>query len=291
MVETSEHTPPHVRCTLFTPTLPKLKRVAAYARVSTTTAEQLRSLAAQVQYFYDLISATPGWEFAGLYSDTAISGRTTNRPQLQQLLAACERGEIDIVLTKSISRFSRNIADCLHMLQTFKTLGVVVVFEKERLRTDSVESELLVTLMAAFAEEESRSISENTRKGIEMRIRQGTYRRKPRMYGYRVVDGTYKIHPEQAAVVREMFEKYLSGWSYYGIAKYVNKQGHKTIHAKDFTKTGVKIVLNNRAYTGVLVFRQWSKNPLVFPKRHPAIISEEMFQKVQKAISQRRSRG
>lgn len=136
-------------------------RVAAYARVSTGLVEQQSSILAQRQHYETLIKANPEWEFAGVYWESDVSGTNMDRPELQRLIADCERGRVDLILTKSISRFSRNTTDCLEMVRTLTALGVNIQFEKENINTGTMESEFMLTLFSTFAEEESKSISAN----------------------------------------------------------------------------------------------------------------------------------
>ena len=151
----------------------KLKRVAAYARVSMETERLNHSLSAQVSYYSELIQKHPGWVYAGVYADDGISGTKVNRPEFQKMLAECEAGNIDIVLTKSISRFARNTVDLLETVRHLKELGIEVQFEKEHISSLSDDGELMLSLLASFAQEESRSISDNVKWGQRKRMEQG----------------------------------------------------------------------------------------------------------------------
>ena len=153
------------------PILPPKKKVAAYARVSKDTEQLMHSLSTQVSYYSDLIQRTPGWEYAGVYVDAGITGTSAAaRPQFQRMIADCEAGKIDIVLTKSISRFARNTVELLATVRHLKELGIEVRFEKENIWTFDSKGELLLTIMSSLAQEESRSISENV-KGYVLRDR------------------------------------------------------------------------------------------------------------------------
>lgn len=148
------------------PDLLQRKRVAAYARVSMDTERLMHSLSVQVSYYSELIQNTPGWEYAGVYADEGISGtKMDSRPEFIRMLADCEAGKIDIILTKSLSRFARNTVDTLNVVRRLKELGIEVRFEKERINSLADEGELLITIMASFAQEEVRSLSENVNGG------------------------------------------------------------------------------------------------------------------------------
>ena len=153
------------------PVLPTRKRVAAYARVSMESDRMMHSLSTQVSYYNELIQSNPEWEFAGVYADNFISGTAIDRrPEFKRLLDDCEAGKIDIVLTKSISRFARNTVDLLETVRHLKELGIEVQFEKEHINSLSDDGELMLSLLASFAQEESRSISENARWAIQKRF-------------------------------------------------------------------------------------------------------------------------
>ena len=156
------------------PILPRRKRVAAYARVSMESDRLAHSLAAQISYYSDLIQKNPEWEYAGVYADSFVSGtETSKRQEFQRMLADCDAGEIDIILCKSISRFARNTVDLLETVRHLKDLGIEVRFEKENINSLSGDGELMLTILASFAQEESYSISENVKWGIRKRFEKG----------------------------------------------------------------------------------------------------------------------
>lgn len=189
-------------------------RVAAYCRVSTDNDTQLTSYEAQIRYYRQRISADPGWKFAGIYADEGVSGtRAEHREGFQQMIQDCEDGKIGLILTKSISRFARNTLECLTYIRRLQAIGVNLVFEKENIDTRAAHSEMLLTILAAFAQEESRSISENVKWGIRKRYEKGMDR-WTRIYGY-TADGdkTYIIVPEEAEIVRRIFSLYEHGKS------------------------------------------------------------------------------
>ena len=157
----------------FAPKLEQKKRVAAYARVSTGKDAMLHSLSEQVSYYSALIRQTPGWQYAGVYADEAMTGTKENRAEFQRLLADCREGKIDLILTKSISRFARNTVNLLETVRELKALGVDIHFERERIHTMSGDGELMLSILASFAQEESRSISENVTWGQRKRFADG----------------------------------------------------------------------------------------------------------------------
>ena len=156
------------------PAVIRPRRVAAYARVSVPTERLLHSLDEQISYYSALIQSTPGWEYAGVFADRGVSGtQTVSRDEFQRMLSECEAGHIDLILTKSLSRFARNTVDTLETVRRLKRLGVEVRFEKENINTLDESGELMITLFASFAQEESRSISENCKWGIRKRFEEG----------------------------------------------------------------------------------------------------------------------
>lgn len=167
----------------------KKMRVAAYARVSTESAEQLLSLEVQKEHYENYIKANPYWEYAGLYFDEGISGtKIEKRESLLKLLDDCEKGKIDRVITKSISRFARNTVDCLEMVRKLTGLGVAIYFEKENIDTEHMNSELMLSILSSIAESESRSISENSKWSLKRKFENGTYVISYPPYGYENVD-------------------------------------------------------------------------------------------------------
>lgn len=180
-------------------------RVAAYCRVSTEQDEQLNSFENQVTYYTEFITRNPNYELAGIYADEGISGTSTKRrEQFNRMIADCEAGKIDLIITKSISRFARNTQDCLNYSRKLKDLGIGITFEKENISTMDSTGELLFTILSSLAQDESRSISENCQWGIRSLFKQGVVHiNTNRFYGYdKDEDGRLVINPEQAKVVR-----------------------------------------------------------------------------------------
>ena len=182
-------------------------RVAAYARVSTDEKDQQHSFSAQISYYNNLIQKNHEWEFAGIYADLGISGTSTrNREEFHRLLTDCELGKIDMVIVKSISRFARDTVDTLKTVRHLKDLGIAVYFERERINSLSADGELLLSLLASFAQEESRSISENIKWAVRKKFEQGIPNGHKAPYGYRwdVALEMFRIIPEQGRFVKEI---------------------------------------------------------------------------------------
>ena len=232
------------------PVLPRKKRVAAYARVSMESERMQHSLSAQVSYYSALIQKNPEWEYAGVYADYGISGTgMKGRDEFKRMLADCEAGAIDIILTKSIQRFARNTVDLLNTIRHLKELGIEVRFEKENIHSLSGDGELMLTILASFAQEESRSISENCKWGIRKRYERGETG-GCKIYGYRTKDGNLVIHEEEAAVVRRIFQMFLDGDSCYSIAQKLNAEGVPSYHRKRFNGEVIGVMIRQEKYTG-----------------------------------------
>ena len=204
--------------------LPVRKRVAAYARVSMEKDAMLHSLAAQVSYYSERIQRNPEWEYAGVFADFGLTGTKETRPEFQRMLKECREGKIDMILVKSISRFARNTLALLNTVRELKGLGIGVYFEEQKLDTLSGDGEFMLTILASFAQEESRSVSENCKWRIRKKFEQGI----PTgfgMYGYEVRNGSFAIKPEEAEVVRRIFQMYLEGMGSVKIMKLLTEEG------------------------------------------------------------------
>ena len=213
---------------------PDTLRVAAYCRVSTALEEQESSYASQIRSYTELISQHEGWELVDIYADEAVSGtKTDKREDFNRLLADCRKGKIDRVLVKSISRFSRNTKDCLAALRELMRLGVTVQFEKENIDTGTLTTELMVSVSGSLAQQESMSISQYIRMGYRRRMERGEFITNKPPYGYRNAGcGTLEIIPEEAEVIRWVFESYLNGCSPASIAAEMNRRGIKKKYGK-----------------------------------------------------------
>lgn len=239
------------------PVLPALagrKKVAAYARVSKDTERLMNSVSAQVSYYSAFIQNNPEWEYAGVYADCGISGTdTTKRSEFRRMLEDCESGKIDIILTKSISRFARNTVDLLETVRHLKSLGIEVRFEKEHINSLSEDGELMLSLLASFAQEESRSISENVKWGVRKRFQSGEIgTANKHILGYRYDEEAqkYMIIPEEAGAVRWMFQMYIDGVSFRRIAENMNQAGIRTTLGNDFQEASVRQLIFNEVYAG-----------------------------------------
>ena len=237
------------------PILQKKLRVAAYARVSVDTLHH--SLAAQVSYYSNLIQKNPAWEYAGVYADEGITGTsTTHRTEFKRLITDCNAGKIDLVLVKSISRFARDTVDCLHTVRQLKEKGIAVRFERENIDSTSEDGELLLTLLASFAQEESRSIGDNIRWGVRRRFRQGIPNGHKAPYGYTWDGEMFRIIPAEGKVVKEIYRRYLAGESAYAIAKTLAGCGIRGRKGRPIEQTTVKGILSNISYTGTMVLQK-----------------------------------
>ena len=228
-------------------------RVAAYCRVSTDMEEQETSYEAQCQHYSSFIRSKPGWKLAGIFADEGISGTSTKgRAQFHSMIAACERGEIDMIITKSISRFARNTLDCLTYIRKLKALGIPIYFEKENINTMDTNGELLLTILASIAQQESQSISQNVRMGIQFRMQEGIGRLDTtRFLGLTKVDGELKIVPEEAEIIRRIYREYLEGFSPERIAKRLEADGVESpAHGARWYPSTVANILQNEKYCG-----------------------------------------
>lgn len=232
----------------------KLRRTAAYARVSTDHEDQMTSYAAQVEYYTYYIKERSDMEFAGIYTDEGISGTSTkHREGFKRMIADALAGKIDLIVTKSVSRFARNTIDSLTTIRLLKEHNVECYFEKENIYTFDSRGELLLTIMAGIAQEESRSISENCKWGQRRRFAEGKVTVPfKRFLGYdRGEDGGLVINEKEAAIVRRIYEAFLNGATPYAIAKALTEDGIPTPGGKDkWSKSVVKSILTNEKYKG-----------------------------------------
>lgn len=279
----------------------KKLRVAAYCRVSTDSDAQLESLETQKTHYENYINSRDDWEFAGLYFDEGITGtKADKRPKLMRLIEDCKAKKVDFVITKSISRFSRNTTDCLDIVRTLLNLNIPVYFEKENINTGSMESELFLSILSSMAEGESTSISENNKWGIKKRFENGTYKLGYVPYGYRWENGEIIVDPEQAVIVKRIFSELLAGKGTDAIAKSLNAENVPTKKGGRWTSTSIRGILANEKYTGDCIFQKTytdsnfnrHKNDgqldqYYVADHHEAIISHEDFDAAAALIEQR----
>lgn len=279
----------------------KKVRVAVYARVSTDMEIQLASLEEQMRAFRTKIAEHPDWELIDVYADEGMSGTSVRkRKAFLQMISDCKAGKIDYVLTKSISRFARNTVECLSYVRQLQSYGVQILFEKERIDTGAAISEMMLTVLAAFAQEESRSISENLKWGLRKRFEQGVWRWTP-TYGYRLdEEGRIVIEPLEAEIVRWVFEKYRRGESLPQILTELHGMHILSPRGGKWTKTTLQYLLQNEKYAGDMRLQKWvsidhishksilndtTKVPSFYVKNsHIPIINRHTFQQVQRIM-------
>ena len=247
--------PKAIRKVAHPPKLERKKRVAAYARVSSGKDAMLHSLSSQVAYYSALIQKHGDWEYAGVYADEAMTGTKECRDEFQSLLADCRAGRIDLILTKSISRFARNTVTLLETVRELKLLEVDVFFEEQNIHTMSAEGELMMTILASYAQEESLSASENQKWRIKRNFETG----KPwdcTILGYRAKNGVFEIVPEEAETVRQIFKWYLNGLGRQAIANKLNDLGIPTRLKKTWHQGTISKMLRNEIYAGDLLLQK-----------------------------------
>lgn len=285
---------------------PKL-RVAAYCRVSTDSDEQATSYEAQVEHYTEYIQKNPDWEFAGIYADDGISGTNTKRrDEFNRMIDDCKSGKIDMIITKSISRFARNTLDCLKYIRQLKDMNIPVLFEKESINTMDAKGEVLITIMASLAQQESQSLSQNVKLGLQYRYQQGKVQiNHNRFLGYtKDTDGNLVVDPEQAEVVKRIYREYLEGFSMDKIAAGLEADGILTGAGgtRWHTSTINKILRNEKyigdallqkTYTTDFLNKTRVKNNGLMPQyyvegNHEAIIPKEIYMRVQEELVRRR---
>lgn len=277
----------------------KITRVAAYARVSSDKDAAFHSLEAQTEYYEDYVAAHPDWELVSIYSDNGISGTITKRPEFQRMLEDCRAGKIDLVVTKSVTRFARNTVVLLETVRELKKLGVDCYFEKEDMHSISPDGELLLTLLAMYAEEEARSASENQLWRIKKKFENG----EPwvgNMLGYRLVDGKMVIIPEEAEIVRQIFSDYLSGMGKYRIVKKLIENNVSPESGNTWAVSSISKILSNEKYTGKMLLQKTyrkdfrtkipidnrgEKRKYLVNESHEAIIDQETFDLAQQEMA------
>lgn len=281
-------------------------RVAAYCRVSTDEEEQLTSYEAQQTYYTDCIMKNRDWTMAGIFADEGITGTSARkRPEFLRMIKLCRKQKIDVILTKSISRFARNTVDCLNYIRILKELGIAVIFEKENINTLETDSEILITMMGAFAQAESESISANVRWGKRQAMREGKeIIQYKKLYAFqRGEDGKPEVIPEQAEDVVDIYNQYLSGASLRIIKEKLEADGIlNAAGGTEWTTTAIRSILTNEKYCGDVLLqktyisdcisRKVIKNTGQFPmylvqNHHEGIVSRETFDAVQTEMARR----
>lgn len=283
------------------------KRVAAYARISMISDRLSHSLSAQVSHYSKLIQQHSEWEYAGVFVDNGLSGGSSeNRREFQRMLDECEKGNIDIILTKSVSRFARNTVDTLSIVRHLKDIGIEVKFEKEGISSFSEDGELMLSLFASFAQEEIFSLSENVKWGTRKRFEKGIPNGHFQIYGYRWEDDHLVVQPDEARIVRLIYDNFLKGLSAETTEKQLEQMGVKSYKGMHFCNTSIRHILKNVTYTGnMLLQKEYVVDPLTGKSKinhgelpqywventHEAIIPMETYQAVQAEIQRRRELG
>lgn len=278
-------------------------RVAAYCRVSTDSEDQLNSFVAQNSHYSTYIRNHENWTLVDVYADEGISGTSAKkRGDFQRLLSDCRKGKIDKVLVKSISRFARNTAECLEAIRELKSLGISVFFEEHNIDTKMVSSEMLTAVIASCAQAESESISKNMRWSYQKRMERGTFIPSSVPFGYRLKELRIEIEESEAAVVREIFNMYLSGHSKSWIAKYLNERKVLTREGNKWIYCTINYILRNVTYTGNSLWQKSYYTEAFPPKQvlnrgsrpkyyatctHPAIVDQDVFQATQRLLDER----
>ena len=280
-------------------------RVAAYARVSSDSEDQLHSFAAQTAHYTELICQNPDWELVDVYADKGITGTSAEkRDDFQRLLADCRRGRIDKILVKSSSRFARNTKESLEAVRELKSLGIGVCFEEENIDTAELSGELVTAIFAMLSQKESEAISERVRWSYQMRMKAGKFITCKAPFGYDLVNGKLEINENEAQVVRYIFQQYLAGQSVESIAKELTQREIPTKEGGPcWRMTVIGYILGNEKYIGDALLQK-SYTTYALPHRkvinagahpqffvrdsHPAIIDRKTFEQVQRLLERRR---
>lgn len=284
----------------------KKLRVAAYCRVSTETEEQNSSYEVQVSHYTEFIKKNAEWEFAGIFADDGISGTNTKkRDEFNRMIDECMEGNIDLVITKSISRFARNTLDCLKYIRQLKDKNISVFFEKENINTMDAKGEVLLTIMASLAQQESQSLSQNVKLGLQYRYQQGKVQiNHNRFMGYtKDEEGNLIIIPEEAEIIKRIYREYLEGKSLAGIGRDLEKDGILTAAGKPrWRPETIKKILMNEKYIGDALLQKTFTVDFLTKKRvkneghvpqyyvensHEAIIPKELFLQAQEELHRR----
>jgi len=277
------------------------KKVCAYARVSSGKDAMLHSLSAQISYYSGMIQKNPGWEYCGVYADEDLTGTKSDRENFRRLIEDCRAGKVDIVITKSISRFARNTVTLLETIRELRDIGVAVIFEEQNIDTMTAEGELLLTLLAAFAQAESLSASENMKWRYRQGFENGEVMGVRRLFGYEIDKGVFTIDEEKAQIIRDIFERFNGGESMESIARSLREQGITGIHGGTILEPSVRSFLTQEKYTGNALMQKWYVNNHLEKKvkankgelpqyyaegTHDAIIDMETFGKAQERLQE-----
>lgn len=284
-------------------------RVAAYCRVSTDSEEQLTSYNSQVIHYKALVESNPEWELVDIYADEGISGtQTEKRIEFQRMINDSIDGRIDLIITKSISRFARNTLDTLKYVRLLKEHNVAIFFEKENINTLTMNGEMLLVILSSLAQQESESISSNVKMGLKMKMKRGELVGFHGClgYDYNPIDKTLTINEEEAEIVRYIFRRYVEGAGAFVIAKELTKLNYKTKKGSaKWHESAVRGIIKNEKYKGdILLGKTFTVDPLTHRRlenmgeeekyyisgNHEPIISEELFEEAQKILQVRSSK-
>jgi len=284
------------------PLMQTRKRVAAYARVSSGKDEMLHSLAAQVEYYRNLIQSNPAWAYSGVFADEAYTGTKGDRPEFMQMLSACRVGKLDMIVTKSISRFARNTVTLLETVRELKTLDVDVFFEEQNLHSASADGELMMTILASYAQEESLSASENCKWRIRNEFKKGNPSCGLTIYGYDFRDGKLVVNPQEAEIVRMIYADYLSGMGRNAIMRKLERLGIPTKHGGRWAVNTIVSILTNEKLTGDMCLQKYYVTDHLTKRKirnngqlpqyyvegsHEGIIDRETFEEVRAEMTRR----
>ena len=286
------------------PKEPKKIRAAAYVRVSSDKDAAFHSLEAQEDYYRKYVAAHPEWELVAVFSDNGISGTTTERPAFQKMLEACRYGKIDLVITKSVTRFARNTVTLLETVRELKSLGIDTYFEKEQMHAMSADGELLLTLLAMYAEEEARSASENQKWRIQKLYEQGLPA-SGHTFGYRLKNRKYEPVPQEAEIIKRIYAMYLSGMGCAKIAKELTIEGGLSPRGAGWSEWCIKDILTNEKYKGDLLLQKYytpdfrtkkhavnrgERRQYYVEDSHEPIVDKETFEAVRQERERRRKK-
>lgn len=282
------------------------KKVAAYARVSSDKDSMHQSLSAQISYFSDLIQRNPEWEFVRIYADEAKTGTKDTREEFQNMLSVCRDGKIDLIITKSVSRFARNTLTMLEVVRELKAINIDVYFEKENIHSISGDGELMLTILASFAQAESLSVSENCKWRVRKSYAEGESINLRFMYGYDISGRSISINEFEAQIVRQIFNDYISGNGATRIANDLRTRDIKRPRGGVWTSAKVMKIIKNEKYVGdSLLQKRYVSNHLekrlvnnngALPQyyvrnSHPAIVSREIYDEANKILKERTKGG
>ena len=281
------------------PQIPRAERVAAYARVSTYNDAMHHSLVAQIEHYSGMIQNHPGWLFAGVYADEDFTGTCSDRDDFQRMLTDCRNGKIDRIITKTISRFARNTVTLLESVRELKLLGIDVYFEEQNIHTLSGSGELMLTILASFAQAESLSVSENCKWRIRHGFESGEMGTLRFMFGYDISKGSITVNPEEAEIVREIYRRVAAGETMGSIARDMNSRGIDRPFGGKWSTQSIRTLIANEKYLGNALLQKTFVNNHLEKKKvcnngelpqyyaegtHDAIVDPELFEAANKVL-------